>query len=81
MSLLDFYLPLLLLAIPLIVSVFIALFLRRLGGLASLCSVAAAVAIAAVAGHMIFRSGEISFSVPWLTLGKFSLSLGFLLYR
>src|SRR5688572_33165543 len=40
----------------------------------------AAVAIAAIAGHLIFRTeGTIAVSVPWLELGAFKLSLGFLI--
>ncbi len=67
-----------LLVVPLGAALAIALGLRRAGGPAAALSVAAAVGIAAIAGHLIFRIERVDFSVPWLELGTFRLSLGFL---
>jgi NADH-quinone oxidoreductase subunit L len=68
-----------LLAVPLAAALTIAFFFRRSGGFASFLSVGAAVLIAAIAGHVIFRSsGDITARVPWLELGDLRLSLGFL---
>jgi NADH-quinone oxidoreductase subunit L len=73
-------LAVLLLATPLTAALLIAFFFRRAGGVAQVLSVGAALAIAAIAGHLIFRSdGDIAVSVPWLELGAFQLSLGFLI--
>ncbi|MBE2215606.1 MAG: NADH-quinone oxidoreductase subunit L [Opitutaceae bacterium] len=72
-------LALLLLAVPLTSALLIAFFFRRAGTIAQVLSVGAAGAIALIAGHLIFRMGDAAVSVPWLTLGDFSLSLGFLI--
>ena len=72
-------LAILLLAVPLASALLIAFFFRRAGTLAQVISVGAAGAIALIAGHLIFRMGDAAVSVPWLTLGDFSLSLGFLI--
>src|SRR5690606_15673165 len=72
-------LALLLLAAPLTAALLIAFFFRRAGGVAQFLSVGAAVVIAAVAGHLIFRTeGDLVVNVPWLAFGEFQLSLGFL---
>ena len=68
-----------LLVVPLAAALVIAFFFRRQGGFSTFISVAAAVLIAAIAGHVIFRtSGDVTLHVPWLELGAFKLSLGFL---
>jgi len=72
-------LALLLLLVPLTAALLIAFFFRRAGGIARFLSVGAALAVAAIAGHLIFRTGDTSVDVRWLTLGDFSLSLGFLI--
>jgi NADH-quinone oxidoreductase subunit L len=69
---------LLILLLPLASAAFIALFLRRAGGLASAISVTACAGLAAVSLALVF-GGERNFpaSWEWLRLGGFSLSLGF----
>ncbi len=69
---------LLILLLPLASAAFIALFLRRAGGLASAISVAACAGLAALSLALVF-GGERNFpaSWEWLRLGGFSLSLGF----
>ncbi len=72
-------LTLTLLAAPLAAVLLIAFFFRRVGGLAQFLSVGAAAVIAAVTAQLIFRTpGDVVASVPWLELGAFKLSLGFL---
>ncbi len=73
------FLAVLLLAVPLAAALLIAFFFRRSGGFAQVLSVGAALAIAAIAGHLIFRMGDAAPSREWLTLGDFTLSLGFLI--
>ena len=72
-------LAILLLAVPLTAALLIAFFFRRAGGFAQVLSLGAALGIAAIAGHLIFRMGDAAPSWHWLTLGDFSLSLGFLI--
>jgi NADH-quinone oxidoreductase subunit L len=68
----------LLLLLPLVSAAFIALFLRKQGRLASWVSVAAAVGIALIAGHLVFRGlRNFPASVEWLRFGNFAISLGF----
>ncbi len=69
---------LLILLLPLASAAFIALFLRRAGGLASAISVTACAGLAAMSLALVF-GGERNFpaSWEWLRLGGFSLSLGF----
>jgi len=72
------HLALLILLLPLASAAFIALFLRRAGGLASVVSVAACAGLVVAALALAF-GGERDFpaSWEWLRLGNFSLSLGF----
>ena len=71
-------LALVVLLLPLASAVWIALALRRAGGLASIVSVAAAAGVAIAALLLVF-GGERNFlaSWEWLRLGNFSLSIGF----
>ena len=61
---------------PLASAALIALFLRRLGGLAAAISVLAATLIAAGAFALAFGGQRFSTSFEWLRFGSFSLSLG-----
>ncbi|MGH8019186.1 MAG: NADH-quinone oxidoreductase subunit L, partial [Opitutaceae bacterium] len=70
---------LVLLIVPLGAALKIAFFCRRAGRTAAFISVTAALLIAAIAGHVIFRSpGDVAVRVPWLEFGAFRVSLGFL---
>jgi len=71
-------LALIVLLTPLASAVLIALFLRKLGGLASAVSVLAAVAIAAVGVTLTLGGDRFTASMPWLEIGTFTLSIGFL---
>jgi NADH-quinone oxidoreductase subunit L len=68
---------LLLLLLPLASAAFIALFLRRAGGLASVISVAACAGLAAVSLALVFGGERFTASTEWLRLGGFAISLGF----
>ncbi len=78
------FIALLTLLTPLGSAVFIALFLRKQGALASLVSTLAAAVVAsgaimlAVSGSRFGGIGEAPVATEWLRLGDFSLSLGFL---
>jgi len=65
------------LLLPLCSAALIALFLRRKGALASMVSVSAAGALAAVSLVLIFGGHRFEAGQSWLTLGTFSVSLGF----
>ncbi len=64
------------LVLPLGSAAVIALFLRRAGGLASVLSVAASAAVAALAVILALHDERPEASVEWLRLGDFSLRLG-----
>ncbi len=65
------------LLLPLATAAIIALFLRRLGNIASLVSTLCAGLIAAIGLHLAFHNVRFEASQPWLTLGGFTLNLGF----
>lgn len=71
---------LLILITPLIAAGLIALFLRDLGNLAVGISVAAAATILGLSTMLLLNAPEQTFSssVEWLSLGDFSISMGFL---
>ncbi|HWA85937.1 MAG TPA: proton-conducting transporter membrane subunit [Opitutus sp.] len=66
----------LVLLLPLASAALIALFLRRAGGLAATISVLAATAIAAISLILAFHMERFEAHLDWLTLGRFTLSLG-----
>lgn len=74
---------LLLLLAPLVAAVIIALFGRRCGNFSALVSITAAGVIMSTALYLLYGGGwdgeNLQVSVPWLTLGSLSLSLGFFL--
>jgi NADH-quinone oxidoreductase subunit L len=65
------------LLLPLCSAALIALFLRRKGALASLVSVGAAGALAAISLVLILGGQRFEASQSWLSLGSFSIALGF----
>ncbi len=70
-----------LLALPLMVSLSIAVFLRRSGLLSVVLSVGCAALILGISALLILsiRDGSsVSFEIPWLVLGDFTIALGFL---
>ncbi len=68
---------LLVLLLPLASATVIALFLRRQGQLASMVSVTAAAALAALSLSLIFGGERFTASLEWLRFGHFAVSLGF----
>jgi len=66
----------LVLIIPLVSAAVIALFLRRVGGMAAAVSVVAATAIAAISVILALHGERFEHAQEWLRLGDFSLSLG-----
>src|SRR3954470_19066155 len=66
----------LVLVLPLASAAFIALFLRRAGGVAAAISTLTATAIAAIALILALHGERFEASFEWLKLGDFSLSLG-----
>lgn len=66
----------LVLLLPLASAAIIGLFLRRAGGVASAISTVTAAAIAVLALLLALNKERFSASMPWLTLGDFTLSLG-----
>ncbi len=71
------HLALLVLLAPLASAAFIALFLRRHGGLAAAVSVLAATVVAGAGLALVLGGHRFNASMPWLQLGDFTLSLGF----
>jgi NADH-quinone oxidoreductase subunit L len=67
----------LLLLTPLTAAALIALFFRRSGGIASVLSVGAAALIGVLTYLLVFQAGEFEKTFEWLTLGSFSVSMGF----
>ena len=70
------HLAFLVLAVPAASAGFIALFLRRQGGLASAVSVLAALAVAAGAGWLSLHGPRFEASREWLRLGGLTVSFG-----
>ena len=71
------HLAFLVLAVPAASAGFIALCLRRRGGLASAVSVLAALAVAAGAGWLALHGPRFEASREWLRLGGLTVSFGF----
>jgi NADH-quinone oxidoreductase subunit L len=65
------------LLLPLASAAFIALFLRRAGGLASAVSVTACAGLAIASLVLVFGGERFTASMEWLRLGGFAVSLGF----
>ena len=64
------------LGLPLVTAAFIALFLRRAGGIAAVISTLTATSIAIVSVILALHHERFEGSFDWLTLGQFTLSLG-----
>ena len=63
---------------PLASAAVIALFLRKQGGLASAISVVAATVVAVIGLKLTLGDGRFTWNMPWLEVGTFTLSIGFL---
>jgi NADH-quinone oxidoreductase subunit L len=72
-------LALTLLITPLLSAALIGVFFRRQPAIAKAISLTAAVAIAALASLLIFRTEDFTAAAEWLTIGPLTLKLGFLL--
>ena len=67
----------LVLLLPLASAAVIALFLRRAGGVAAIISTLTAAAICVIALILALHKERFEGALEWMTLGKFTLSLGF----
>ncbi len=72
-------LALTLLFTPLVSAALIGVFFRRQPAIAKAISLTAAVAIAALASLLIFRTEDFTVTAEWLTIGPLTIKLGFLL--
>ena len=72
-------LALTLLFTPLVSAVLIGLFFRKQPAIAKALSLTAATAIAGLAGLLIFATDDFTVAAEWLTIGNFTIHLGFLL--
>ncbi|MBL4575843.1 MAG: NADH-quinone oxidoreductase subunit L [Opitutaceae bacterium] len=68
-----------LLLTPLTAAVLIAFFFRRSGKVATVLSVGAAALIGILSYILVSQSGPVQKTYEWLTLGSFSVSIGFLI--
>ncbi|MCU0791764.1 MAG: NADH-quinone oxidoreductase subunit L [Opitutaceae bacterium] len=75
----DSQLALTLLLTPLVSAVLIGVFFRKQAAIAKALSLTAATAIALLAGQLIFGTPDFTAKMEWLTIGKLTIHLGFLL--
>ncbi len=75
----DSLLALTLLFTPLVSAVLIGIFFRKQPAIAKALSLAAATAVALLAGKLIFGTPDFTDKMEWLTIGPLTIHLGFLL--